>query len=86
MLILTRKHHQAINIGDTIKITVLCCKHGQVKFGIEAPDDIKVWREEIYEKIQEEQEVQKLEALIDGFEESKTSRNSIRREALKLGS
>jgi carbon storage regulator len=71
MLILTRKTGQSINIGDTIKITVLGYNHGQVKFGIEAPDDIKIWREEIYEKIQEEKEVQKLEALIDGFAGSK---------------
>jgi carbon storage regulator len=67
MLILTRKRHQSINIGDTIKITVLDCAHGQIKFGIEAPDDIKVWREEIHRKIQEEREIQKLEELIDGF-------------------
>jgi carbon storage regulator len=71
MLILSRKHHQTINIGDDIKLTVLGSKHGQVRFGIEAPDDIKIWREEIYERIQEEKEVQKLEALIDGFEEVK---------------
>ena len=71
MLLLKSKHHQKINIGDTIKITVLGSKHGQVRFGIEAPDDIKVWREEIYRKIQEEREIQKLEELIDGFEESK---------------
>ena len=71
MLILTRKHHQTINIGDDVKLTVLGSKHGQVRFGIEAPDDIKVWREEIYRKIQEEREIQKLEELIDGFEESK---------------
>ena len=67
MLVLSRKHGQSINIGDTIKITVVGCVHDQVKFGIEAPDDIKVWREEIYRKIQEEREIQKLEELIDGF-------------------
>ncbi len=71
MLILTRRTGQSINIGDTIKITILGYNQGQVKFGIEAPDDIKIWREEIYEKIQEEKEVQKLEALIDGFAGSK---------------
>jgi carbon storage regulator len=67
MLILSRKYSQSINIGDTIKITVLGCARGQVKFGIEAPDDIKIWREEIYRKIQEEREIQKLGKPINGF-------------------
>jgi carbon storage regulator len=68
MLVLTRYTKQSINIGDLIKITILGNSQGQVRIGIEAPDDIKIWREEIYERIQEEKEVQKLEALIDGFE------------------
>jgi carbon storage regulator len=71
MLVLTRYTNQSINIGDLIKITILGNSHGQVRIGIEAPDDIKVWREEIYQKIQEERNIQKLEALIDGFEGSK---------------
>jgi carbon storage regulator len=71
MLVLTRYTNQSINIGDLIKITILGNSHGQVRIGIEAPDDIKVWREEIYQKIQEERKIQKLEALIDGFEGSK---------------
>ncbi len=71
MLVLTRYTKQSINIGDLIKITILGNSQGQVRIGIEAPDDIKVWREEIYQKIQEEREIQELEALIDEFEGSK---------------
>jgi len=53
MLILTRKRDESIQIGDNIKITVLNDKYNQVKMGIDAPDDVKSWRDEIYEKIQE---------------------------------
>lgn len=54
MLILTRKLGESITIGDEIKVTVLECQNKQVKLGIVAPKDIKVHREEIFEKIQEE--------------------------------
>jgi carbon storage regulator len=53
MLQLTRKQNESITIGGDIKITVLNDPHGQVRLGIEAPDDVEIWREEIYEKIQE---------------------------------
>lgn len=52
MLQLTRKQYESIIIGDDIKITVLNDPQGQVRLGIEAPDDVEIWREEIYEKIQ----------------------------------
>ena len=55
MLELTRKKNESIIIGDDIKITVLSEKHGQIKLGIEAPDDVEIWREEIYRKLQEAQ-------------------------------
>jgi carbon storage regulator len=54
MLVLTRKLGENIRIGDTVKITVLEVRSGQVKLGIEAPADVKVHREEIYARIQEE--------------------------------
>lgn len=54
MLILTRKLGESITIGNDIKVTVLDCQGKQVKLGIIAPKDIKVHREEIFEKIQEE--------------------------------
>jgi len=54
MLVLTRKLGENIRIGDTVKITVLEVRSGQVKLGIEAPPEVKVHREEIYVRIQEE--------------------------------
>jgi carbon storage regulator len=54
MLVLTRKLGENIRIGDSVKITVLEVRSGQVKLGIEAPPEIKVHREEIYARIQEE--------------------------------
>jgi len=52
MLILTRNQNESIIINDDIKITVISDRHGQVKLGIEAPDDVEIWREEIYTKRQ----------------------------------
>jgi carbon storage regulator len=54
MLVLTRKLGENIRIGDSVKITVLEVRSGQVKLGIDAPPEIKVHREEIYARIQEE--------------------------------
>ena len=56
MLILTRNQNESIVIDDDIRITVLSDNYGQVRLGIEAPDDVEIWREEIYEKL-ESQEV-----------------------------
>ncbi len=54
MLVLTRKLGENIRIGDSVKITVLEVRSGQVKLGIEAPPEVKVHREEIYARIQAE--------------------------------
>ncbi len=54
MLILTRKLGQSITIGDDIKITVLDIHGRQVRLGITAPHKVVVHREEIYQKIQDE--------------------------------
>jgi carbon storage regulator len=53
MLILTRKLGESIAIDDRITITVVALKGNQVKLGIEAPADTKVYRQEIYVKIME---------------------------------
>jgi carbon storage regulator len=53
MLILTRKQSESIIIGDDIKITILGTKGQDVKIGIEAPEEVKIWREEIYVQLQE---------------------------------
>jgi len=54
LLILTRKVGEAVSIGDDIQISVVEIKGSQVKLGIQAPKSIEVHREEIYQKIQEE--------------------------------
>jgi carbon storage regulator len=54
MLLLTRKLGENIRIGDDVKITIVEVKGNHVKLGIDAPPSIKVHREEIYERIQEE--------------------------------
>lgn len=54
MLILTRKLGENIRIGDDVRIIVLDIKGGQVKLGIDAPPNVSVHREEIYEKIRDE--------------------------------
>lgn len=55
MLILTRNIGETLCIGDDITVTVLATKGGQVKIGIDAPKDVAVHREEIYQRIQAEQ-------------------------------
>lgn len=58
MLILSRKVGEAIIIGDNVNITVLSSAGKTIRLGIEAPKEIPVHREEIYNKLQQEKEMQ----------------------------
>ena len=58
MLILTRRVGETVMIGDEVTVTVLGVKGNQVRLGVNAPKDIAVHREEIYERIRREQDEQ----------------------------
>lgn len=59
MLILTRRPHESIRLGSRIRITVLGFKGNQVRIGIEAPPDVSIDREEIWERKQLEARARK---------------------------
>jgi carbon storage regulator len=56
MLILTRRVGETLMIGDAVSVTVLGVKGNQVRIGINAPKDVAVHREEIYQRIKREHE------------------------------
>jgi len=55
MLILTRRVGETVVIGDNVTVTVLGVKGNQVRLGVNAPREVAVHREEIYERIKREQ-------------------------------
>ncbi|BDV44435.1 carbon storage regulator [Geotalea uraniireducens] len=57
MLVLTRKMGEVVTIGDSIRIKVVEMKGNQVRLGIEAPGDMRIYREEIYLKVQRENQL-----------------------------
>jgi carbon storage regulator len=56
MLILTRRVGETIMVGDEVQVTVLGVKGNQIRIGINAPQEVSVHREEIYNRIQAEQD------------------------------
>ena len=56
MLILTRRVGETVMVGDEVTVTVLGVKGNQVRIGVNAPKEVAVHREEIYERIKREQE------------------------------
>ncbi len=54
MLVLSRKVDESIVIGEDIEIKVLSVKGEQVKIGIKAPKNVKIYRKEVYDAIQQE--------------------------------
>jgi carbon storage regulator len=56
MLILTRRVGETVMIGNEVTVTVLGVKGNQVRIGVNAPKDVAVHREEIYERIRREED------------------------------
>ena len=54
MLVLSRKLGEVITIGEQISVTVIEVKDNKVRLGIEAPQEMRIYRQEIYFKVQQE--------------------------------
>ena len=54
-MILTRKVNESLKVGDDVTVTVLGIKGAQIRIGISAPLDVAVHRQEVFERIQQEQ-------------------------------
>lgn len=65
MLVLTRKPGESIRLGDDIKITVVEIDGNNIKLGIEAPRAVSIYREEVYQRIKEENQAAVAKADVD---------------------
>ncbi len=54
MLVLTRKPGEGILVGDDITIKIIEVKGGAIRIGIDAPQEMKIYRQEVYDRIREE--------------------------------
>jgi carbon storage regulator len=56
MLVLTRKLGEIIRVGDAVTVRVLEVRGNQVRLGVDAPAEVRIYREEVYRAIQKEHE------------------------------
>jgi carbon storage regulator len=63
MLVMTRRSGEKIMIGSNITLTILGVKGNQVRIGVDAPREVAVHREEIYQRIRQEQEAERKERI-----------------------
>lgn len=77
MLILTRVPNETIIINDNIKVTILNIKGNEVGVGIDAPQEVKVYRQEIYDRIQEKNQVYTIEIDLSIIDEVDISQQSL---------
>lgn len=84
MLILTRKTGQTIRIGDDVTISIVEIRGNQVRLGINAPREVTVHREEVYDVIQEQQEAARVQtkdkALLQNLWQTRKAEQSKRSE------
>ena len=67
MLVLARRCGETIRVGDGIRITVVEVAGGQIRLGIDAPDDVAIHREEVYQRIAAAN-VEAMKASLDAFD------------------
>lgn len=77
MLVLTRRQGESIIIGEGIKLTVVSVGPGRVKIGITAPPNVRIDREEIHTRIQQEQSSDVLEAVSSGAMQGQQDQNTL---------
>jgi len=55
MLVLTRREGEGIRIANDVHIVILSNDRGQIRIGVEAPADVKIWRDEVYARLTHEE-------------------------------